>query len=213
MAAMKKSAADLHNSVDRPKDISFAIDQMEKINKEAGVFKGRLDMNRIGVGGHSFGAYTTLAVAGQQVGGRIFRKDFADLRVKAAIPMSAPANKLQSFNGAYDKITIPCMHMTGTLDESPIGNSTSKDRRIPFDCTKATEQYLITFNGGDHMIFSGRLKRSDGAINDEHFQSLIKPATTAFWDAYLKGDPKAKAWLKTGDLKKLMGNDAVVEVK
>jgi hypothetical protein len=57
------------------------------------------------------------------------------------------------------------------------------------------------------------LKRTGGAINDEHFQSLIKPATTAFWDAYFKDDQKAKVWLKTGDLKKLMDNDAVVEMK
>jgi predicted dienelactone hydrolase len=185
---------------------------MEKLNKEAGIFKGRLDMNHVGVAGHSFGAYTTMAVAGEVFGGRLLQKSLADPRVKAAIPMSTPSNKLQSFNGAYDKVAIPCMHMTGTLDDSPIGNSPAKDRRIPFDQTKASEQYLITFIGGDHMIFSGRLNRTS-TINDKHFQSLIMPATTAFWDAYLKDDPKAKAWLQTSGLKNLMGADATVEMK
>jgi hypothetical protein len=97
---------------------------------------------------------------------------------------------------------IPCMHMTGTLDKSLFGNTTAKDRRIPFDCIKATEQYLLIFNGGDHMIFSGRMNRNDNSINDAHFQSLVKPATTAFWEAYLKDDLQAKTWLKSGDLKK-----------
>ena len=212
MLAMKKSAADPHNFIDRPKDISFAIDRLETLNTESGIFKNRLDMHYVGVAGHSFGAYTTLAVAGQQVGGWLFHKSFADPRVKAIISMSAPANKLQKTNGAYDNISLPCMHMTGTLDESVIGNTAASDRRIPFDCIKASGQYLITFNGGDHMIFSGQTKHT-GAINDEHFQSLIKAATTAFWDAYLKDDAKAKVWLNNGDLKKLMGNDASVEIK
>lgn len=213
MAALRNAAANPRNAIERPKDISFAIDQMENLNKEAGLFKGRVDMKRIGVAGHSFGAYTTLAVAGQVVGGWLFEKSFADSRVKAAIPMSAPVNKRQSLQKAFGKITIPCMHMTGTLDESPVGNTSAKDRRLPFDYIKAKEQYLVTFNGGDHMIFSGRLRR-DSIENrkDEHFQSLIKVSTTAFWGAYLKGDQEAKIWLKKGGLVKFMGDDAVVEM-
>lgn len=211
MAALKKAAADPTNSVDRPKDISFAIDQMEKLNKAPGLFKGRLDLDRIGVAGHSFGAYTTLAVAGQVVGGRLSQKSFADPRVKAAIAMSAPVFSRQPLDKAYGKIKIPVMHMTGTLDDSPIGDTSAKDRRLPFDYIKAGDQYLVTFNGGDHAIFSGRARK--GNIKDERFHSLILASTTAFWDAYLKDEPKAKTWLKNGGMRKLMAQDAAVEMK
>ena len=49
-------------------------------------------------------------------------------------------------------------HMTGTLDDSPVGKSTVADRRVPFDHIAAKEQFLVTFTGGDHMVFSGRVR-------------------------------------------------------
>src|SRR5689334_1836534 len=65
MDAMRKSAHDLQNAVDRPLDVRFTIDQVEKLNKDDATFKNRLDLAHIGMAGHSFGAYTTLAVAGE----------------------------------------------------------------------------------------------------------------------------------------------------
>ena len=65
LKSMSAAAADPSNAVNRPLDIRFAIDQLAKVNKEEGPLKGRLDMDRLGAAGHSFGAYTTLAVAGE----------------------------------------------------------------------------------------------------------------------------------------------------
>ncbi|NQZ65166.1 alpha/beta fold hydrolase, partial [Crocosphaera sp.] len=48
--------------IDRPKDISYVIDELERRNQAA--FSGKLDLNKIAVIGHSFGGYTALAVAG-----------------------------------------------------------------------------------------------------------------------------------------------------
>lgn len=48
--------------VDRPQDISYLLDQLEALNEEE--FEGRLDLNHVGVSGHSFGGYTALALAG-----------------------------------------------------------------------------------------------------------------------------------------------------
>ncbi len=55
---------------DRPKDISYVIDELERRN--ASEFGGTLDLKAVGVGGHSFGGYTSLAVAGATI-------DFANL--------------------------------------------------------------------------------------------------------------------------------------
>ena len=70
----------------------------------------------------------------------------------------------------------------------------------------------MTFEGGDHMVFSGRFARKPRP-KDELFQSLILVATTAFWDAYLKGDPAAKAYLSGGSFGHLLGGAGALEVK
>src|ERR1700722_11927367 len=59
--ALKQAIADPENLVKRPRDVSFAIDQIEKMETADGVLKGRLDLARIGVAGHSLGAFTTMA--------------------------------------------------------------------------------------------------------------------------------------------------------
>jgi len=64
------------------------------------------------------------------------------------------------------------------------------------------------------MIFSGRLRRFGAAARkDPRFQELIRAALTAFWDAYLKGDQRAKRWLAGGGFAAMMGPDGTLETK
>ncbi len=100
--------------------------------------------------------------------------------------------------------------MTGTLDDSPLGDTAANERRIPFDHIRGADQYLVTFTGGDHMIFSGR-ERLSGGSKDAAFQALILAATTAFWDAYLKGDQPAKAFLVGDGFVKALDGEGTLE--
>jgi predicted dienelactone hydrolase len=94
MAEMKKAAADPRNAFDRVLDVRFAIDQLERLNRDDKQFTGRLDLAHLGMAGHSFGAWTTLAVVGQRSAGSLGNKtSFLDPRIKAAIPMSAPVQR------------------------------------------------------------------------------------------------------------------------
>jgi hypothetical protein len=164
--------------------------------------------------GHSFGAYTTLAVAGQVMGRPGGREiSFADPRVKAAIPMSAPVPRKRDLTRTYSRITIPCMHMTGTRDDSPIGETRARERRLPFDHLNRSHQYLVTFQDGDHMIFSDHQRLFGKGNQDPRFHELICLTTTAFWDAYLKGEAAARAWLNGGGLAGALGGSAAVEMK
>ncbi len=210
MEAMRR-AANAANAVARPRDLSFAIDQVEAANDAAGLLRGRLDLARIGVAGHSFGAQTALLAAGQAlIGRRGFSMRFTDPRVKAALPMSAPPATYPS--RAYADVAIPCFHMTGTLDRSPISDTRPEERRIPFDSIQGPDQYLIIFRGGDHMIFSGRRRMGDGS-KDARFQELIRIGSTAFWDAHLRGDSAALAWLSEGGFDRVLGDAGVFERK
>ncbi|MEM7145250.1 MAG: hypothetical protein AAF591_08935 [Verrucomicrobiota bacterium] len=204
--AMKK-AASYESSVNRHDDVHFVLDKLERLDEGDGVLGGRLDMGKVGMTGHSFGARTTLAIGGQvfpTVGGEALST--VDGRVVAAIPMSPMPPKLESqHDAAFAKIAIPMMHLTGTLDRSGIDpDREPEERQIPYEKIRAGEQYLIVFDGGDHMIFSGRERRArDGATGsleqDRIFHELIAMATVAFWDGYLRGDDGVVEWLKDGD--------------
>ncbi len=52
----------LNEFIDRPLDISFTLDALEKRN--ATEFESRLDLENVGIYGHSYGGYTALAVSG-----------------------------------------------------------------------------------------------------------------------------------------------------
>jgi predicted dienelactone hydrolase len=222
ISAMRKSVALPENILNRPLDVSFTIDQLEKLNQDDPLFKGRLDLDRIGVAGHSFGAYTALAIAGEVfITSRGTTLARPDPRVKAAIAMSESApREAQQYDPAFAKIAIPMMHMTGTLDESPVGDAKAADRRVPFDHIPPTaDQYLVIFQGGDHMVFSGRIQTigpmagTGNPALDPTFQVMIQQSTTAFWDAYLKSDEKAKKWLADGPCKTMLGQNATLEIK
>jgi len=212
MTAMRQATLNPQNALNRPLDVAFAIDQLSKLNSDDPLLKHRLDLDRIGVAGHSFGAFTTLAIAGEVfIGPTGNKRSEADSRVKAVIAMSAPVPPNRSqFDLAFSEIKIPCFHMTGTRDVSPIGETKAEDRRVPFDHINGADQFLVTFKEADHMVFSGRLAGQNSG-RDAFFQKFILSGSTAYWDAYLKGDTNAKAWLTGGGFATVLGPDGKFE--
>ena len=209
MSAMR-AAASATNTWQRGLDVRFALDQLQTLNTAAGPLQHRLDLQHIGMAGHSFGAQTTLLMAGQGAdltGGR-----FADARLSAAIAMS-PAPAARRGSAPYAAIHIPVFHLTGTLDDSPVNDTKAAQRRIPFDSSDASEQYLVTFTGSDHMVFSGRLTGTAARQTDEEFQRLIRQSTLAFWNAHLKNDAEAHRWLAAGGFAEALGDKGVFEHK
>ena len=76
----------VENFLLRAQDVHAVLDQFGLWNKdESHPLAGRLDLGRIGMSGHSFGAVTTQAVSGQvfPIG-----KGFTDPRINAAVLMS-----------------------------------------------------------------------------------------------------------------------------
>jgi predicted dienelactone hydrolase len=187
------------------RDVRFALDQLAAEPGLAAV----ADTNHMGIAGHSFGSWTVLAAAGQKLGP--LGGGLADPRLRAGLAMSSPVPKRADAD-TWEGIRIPIFHMTGTEDASPIGDTTPAQRRIPFDRTPAPRQYLVVFDGGDHMIFSGR-GRLAPRPRDAAFHELIVRGSLAFWDAWLRADEEARAWLEDGAYARLLGKDATFEHK
>jgi len=208
-----RDAMTLKNVTDRPRDVSFALDQLTTLNVDPDwPLRGKLDLQKVGMAGHSFGANTTLLISGARPPAGA--ASLADPRVKCAIALSSPPPMVKEYAEIYENINIPMLHMTGTKDTTMLdrAGSTPLDRRIPYDNIGGSDGYLVTFTDGDHMVFSGRNSPTRKVASDARNHLLIQQSTTAFWDAYLKADTKALAWLRD-DFGKELGQNGVFEQK
>lgn len=211
--ANMRAAANGKNLVDRAADVKFVIDELHR-TKGSTLFHDKLNLDKIAVAGHSFGAGTSLAVAGQNFGIVRDNLQFLDNRIKSAIYLCPPVIGLGKANPAraYGSIQIPGLLLTGTEDNSSIGNTTAQDRRIPFDGARAPHQFLVNFYGADHATFGGRSFRQ-AKSSDESFHKMIEEVTGKFLDATLKNDQSAWKWLEQNGIKDYLANAAQVERK
>jgi len=201
MTAMEH-AASAENFLARANDIPAVIDALTRWNAQPDhPLNGRLDLKHLGMSGHSFGAITTQAVAGQGFLGD--HVAFLEPRVKAAVMMSPSPPALGDSATAFAPIKIPCLLMTGTRDDSPIGKTRAADRLLVFPHLQQAPAWQVVFDQATHMAFSetdllGRQPK------DPRYHRAILALTTAFWDAQLKNDSAAKTWLTGKDSKSLL---------
>ncbi len=155
--------------------------------------------------GHSFGAVTTQAVSGQQFGRG--GSTMTDSRIDAAIAMSPSAPANESAERAFSAVPIPWLLMTGTRDDSPIGRVEVEDRLAVFPALPKGDKFELVLWNAPHSAFSDRAlsgERIDRA-NREHYHRVVLATSTAFWDAFLKNDPNARAWLQGRGVKSVLG--------
>ena len=179
--------------VARVADVRFVIDELARRSAEVmtgGCRVGAIDTTRLGMAGHSFGAVTTQALAGQRFpSGAIAR----DPRIKAAIAFSPSPSRQLSDTESFGAIAIPFLSVTGTDDTVPMLDRTpAADRTRPYAAMPAGGKYLLVLDGADHAIFNGHRLRRAAAQGDAHVKAVVSAATTDFWRSYLLGDAEAQ---------------------
>ena len=201
-----RTAASAENFLHRTRDVPAVLDQLATWNAETGhALCGRLDLDRVGMSGHSFGAVTTQALSGQSFVG--IAQSFTHRRIKAAIAFSPSSPRRGTPERAFGGVKIPWMLMTGTNDTAPIGDQTVESRLAVFPALPAGDKYELVLDGAEHSAFTDRALPGDRKARNPNHHRAILGLSTAFWDAYLKQDPNAKAWLE-GD-----GPRSILEVK
>ena len=191
MTAMRR-AASLENFVLRVRDVPAVLDQLDVWNK-SGPLAGRMDLTKIGMSGHSFGAVTTQAVSGETL--PISGTELTDPRIRAAVIFSPSTPVSTTAERAFRAVKIPWLLMTGTKDTAPIGPADMKARLAVYPALHGAPKYQVVLNNAEHSAFTDRALPGDHEPRNPNHHRVILALSTAFWDAYLQGNMDALAWL------------------
>ncbi|NJR72209.1 MAG: dienelactone hydrolase [Gammaproteobacteria bacterium] len=198
VVADMKSAMSMNNLGLRVGDVHFAIDEIIKRAHAKNPLFIRADTSKIGMSGHSFGAQTTFAVAGQN-SPNVRGQTGLDKRIKAAIALSPNARNKTNLDKQFGDIRIPFFSITGTLDGEVLNDKTEPiHRTLPYKHMSANNKYLLVLADGDHTIFGGHNPgaRRGTMPRDNEIKRLVKSSSLAFWQATLNADAKAVRWLQ-----------------
>jgi predicted dienelactone hydrolase len=201
------------SAVDRPLDVSFLITTLLARSADpADELHRRIDPDRIGVTGHSFGGFTSLAVAAG------FVLAPPDPRVRAIVPI-APASSIFD-DAALASIRIPTLILGGTLDETtPVEPESTR----PHALVAARPRWRVDVIDAGHGSFSeickildalalvgippavaglllGELAEACGPdlIPIEEAQRLTNLYAVAFLKRFVALDPRYERWLAPG---------------
>ena len=191
-----EEAASVQNFLLRVQDVPAVLNQLEIWNAEkTNSLAGLLDLKKVGMSGHSFGAVTAQALSGETLplGGQ----SFTDPRIKAAVVFSPSAPRAGSAATAFGSVRIPWMLMTGTKDVAPIGNADLKSRLAVYPALRGAPKYEIVLHNAEHSAFTDRALPGDSEPRNPNHHRVILALSTAFWDAYLRADAEALTWLKS----------------
>ena len=166
--------------INRPLDISYLLDRIEVD------YGSQINTQDVGIIGQSFGAYTSLALAGAELNfasltaacenlDKSFNvslflqclalelpqestpTDLKDERITSAIAINPLTSAVFGVEGMA-KIDIPVMIVSGSAD--PVTPALPEQIK-PFTWLDATEKYLVLMNGGTHFSV---LNESSGSI-------------------------------------------------
>ncbi len=193
MPALRESAS-LENFLLRVQDIPAVLNELEIWNADkTNLLAGRMNLKEVGMSGHSFGVITTEAVSGENL--PITGQQLTDSRIKAAIAFSPSSPRDGNVEKAFGAVKIPWMLMTGTKDVAPIGDETVASRLKVYPALHGMPKYEVVLSDAEHSVFMDHALPGDTEPRNPNHPRVILALSTAFWDAYLRGDTNALAWL------------------
>lgn len=158
-------------------DMSFVADEVEKLNDGSikSIFKGKLDVNNMGIFGHSFGG----AAAGETC--------LRDSRFKAFINLDGTPFGDSTDNIIKQPFMVLCSGTDSKLKFSAAEGYSKNQKNF----------LVIKINGAQHMNFSdlntiipniGRKIGVLGTISADRQEKIINTYIVSFFNKYLKGE-------------------------
>jgi len=204
-----RDAASAEQLIARVSDVQFALAEVARRAAAAESPWTRLRHDAIGMAGHSFGAVTTQALAGERfVNG--LAVDEPRLRAFIAFSPSSPMDG-RPVQQAFGGISKPFLGVTGSKDGNPLTGSRRGDSRATvYDGLPPGRRALLWLDGADHSSCGGgrppglpaRLLQQRSAQAQQRepvHQALAARLSTLWWQAHLAGDDAARAALRKVD--------------
>lgn len=161
--------------IDRPKDISFLLNELDRMERRSELLRGRLNTRQVTVIGHSLGGYTALALAGGRLNLKGLREfchspspvgltaadwlqctasdlpdqlpDLKDDRVRQIIALNPVMGHLFDHT-SLEQIRIPTLVLSSTRDTITPAVS---QQLLPFTHLTMPQRYLVTAIGATHL--------------------------------------------------------------
>jgi len=166
-------------------------------------FRGKADLDRIAVTGHSFGAFTA-----QQLGGAgTFEPDredyvfFPEPRIKAVVALSPPGPMFDTITeNSWQQLSAPTLVTTGTWDIQPSFWPDWRMHLMSYETAIPGDKFALVVEGADHYLGNLICRTGREAEPQDDALQMVHIATTAFLDAYLKSKPQAAELLASDQL-------------
>ena len=195
--------------LDRPKDVSFVLDQLERLNQRSVFYRERFRTQEVSIIGHSLGGYTGLALAGAKLDLRSLESfckniqplgvspadwlqcaaadlkeqqaDLTDSRIQQVIAMNTLTGQLFGEVG-LSEVTVPTLLLTGTKDSV----TPTLDQQLNAFTQLSGEKYLLAVIGGTHLSV-GDPGNVNPALTELPFMAELKVEETANLRQLLQG--------------------------
>lgn len=181
----------------RLQDVTFVLDELARRHAAGTNRWNEIQPTGVGMSGHSFGAHTTLGMAGQRYPGH---PGFDEPRIAAFIAFSPTLPARGDAVQAFERMTRPMLCLTGTRDDDVLGIGATPDRRIGvFAALPPGRKAQLVLESADHMTFAGQTGRAveilprhstSRALQPQH-HTVVADITTDWWRAHLMGDAQA----------------------
>ena len=161
-------------------------------------FRGKGEPLRLAMTGHSFGAFTA-----QQFGGAAARdpdsgsyRSHFNAGVAAIVALSPPGPMFDAITAdSWKGLSAPTLVSTGTWDIQPGFWPDWKQHLMSWETARPGDKYALVTEGADHYLGNLICRTQREAEPQTDALTMVRVATTAFLDAYLKGDQGARDFL------------------
>lgn len=209
-------------------DVKFVLDSTDKLARQYPELKGKIDATKIGVAGHSYGAFIAMLLGGVKTFPGA--NSYADSRVTAVMAISpqGPSETAGLTPESFGTLALPAMFMIGTQDAGTGAEETTAWRRQAFELAAPGNKWLVVIEGATHRTFAGVRdqlatapdptfqptthgnpdpltrpsddprrpgRESAAGLNERNRFAAVRSLSLAFWDAYLRNDPKGRETL------------------
>ncbi len=169
---------------DRPMDVTYILNQLEKSKQSDSRFKGRLNLQQVGVFGQSLGGYTALALAGAKINFEQLKQDCQPAALQKTWNMSlllqcralelsiSKSDKDYNLRDERVKAAIAVNPITSSIFgkaglsqiKTPVMIVSSSDDTVapalseqilPFSWFANSQKYLVVLVGGTHFSTIG----------------------------------------------------------